>query len=87
MGSEQHSKASKVLDKSVELSPFWIKGISTSLLVDNMEYCPKGIFCVTGTKRYTTITEGSKTVFVLQPIDIESLKKEYENQIKNKQVI
>jgi hypothetical protein len=64
----------KVLDRSVELSPFWIKGISTSLLVDNMEYCPKGIFCVTGTKRYTTITGGSKTTFVLQPIDIDSLK-------------
>lgn len=54
---------------------FMMRGVSTEGITDDSGYEPKGLFEVTGTESYTTVSGAKKTVFVLRPFDIERLKK------------
>ena len=49
----------------------WIKGISTVGMVDDFHKVFKETFVCTGTKTYATAIGGSRTVFVIEPIDID----------------
>lgn len=45
----------------------WIKGLKTSGIVDGKKLTIAIPMTITGTKTYTTVTGGSKTIFVFEP--------------------
>lgn len=50
---------------------FWLKGIDTKSLVDDKDYTFGQTVQVTGTKRYTTAMGSSRTVYLVEPIDLK----------------
>jgi hypothetical protein len=52
--------------------PVWIKGVSTSGLVDQSRVVLPQLFHVAGTKKYKTNTGGTSTVFLLQALNLRS---------------
>ena len=49
---------------------FWVKGVLTKDIVDGETLTIPGVFEITGTRTYETVLGGSKTVFVLEPVDL-----------------
>jgi len=55
---------------------FWITGVKTSEIADGSTFTPTQVFQVTKTKTYDTAIGGTKTLFVLEPVDVfQYLKK------------
>ncbi len=48
----------------------WVHGIDTSRIADGEKAAYIKPFVVTGTRRYETVTGASKTVYVLEPLDL-----------------
>jgi len=57
----------------------WIGNMSTEGMIDDASYAVPKVFEVTGTKRYPTALGGTKTVHLIEPVDmtpyVEELKK------------
>ncbi len=51
-------------------STIWIRGVDTSTFADGEDVYFRGTFVVTGTTRYTTVSGGSRTVYVAEVIDL-----------------
>lgn len=54
----------------VRLEYFWVKGFPTKGIIDGRRRNVHDVFEVTGTKTYETVASGSKTVFVIEPVDL-----------------
>ncbi len=66
---------SQVIDENNMLvrrgsATFWFEGFSTEGLVDDSTISATMTTVVAGTKKYTTVLGGSRTVFVFKPIDV-----------------
>jgi hypothetical protein len=48
-----------------------LRHVPTAGLVDDADYTLGRVLEITGTERYTTVTDASKTVFVLRPINVD----------------
>jgi len=53
----------------------WIKGVSAKGMTDGSFQAIEDLLFVSGTKLYGTAVGGTKTVFVLEPFDVEEAKK------------
>jgi hypothetical protein len=49
---------------------FWITGVRTDGIADDSEVTPVDVFQVTSTKTYATAIGSTKTIYVLEPVDI-----------------
>ena len=67
-------QASPVEGQEFRNPMFWLKGISTDGMVDEDYTAIKEPLWVSGTKQYSTSGGSTKTVFVLEPFDVEAAR-------------
>lgn len=59
---------------SLDAPTFWLRAIDTSKLTDDSTIAVNEVVEVTGTKKYDTAAGATKTVFVIEPFDVEQLR-------------
>jgi hypothetical protein len=61
--------------REIGSSPFLVRGMKTEGVVDGAKLTPEGVWVVTGRVRYKATLGNQKTVFLLQPVPDEVIKK------------
>lgn len=57
--------------------PLWFKGVDTSKFADDKTVTLKGCFIITGTRAFKTVGGGSRTEFVVEPLDMTKWRAAY----------